>query len=51
MPTSTPTNRDRWLALGLLLAALGLVYLLLIHPWWAVPMRDAGTRIEALQQF
>lgn len=47
---STPTNRDRWLALGLLVAALVLVYLLLVHPWWAVPMRDAGTRIEALQQ-
>lgn len=45
-----PTDRDRWLALGLLLAALGLVYLLLIHPWWTVPMHDAGARIDALQQ-
>lgn len=45
-----PTDRDRWLALGLLAAALGLVYLLLVHPWWTVPMREAGDRIQALQQ-
>ena len=50
MPTPAPTDRDRWLALGLLLAALALVYLLLVHPWWTVPMRDAGARIQTLQQ-
>lgn len=50
MPTPVTTDRDRWLALGLLLAALGLVYLLLIHPWWTLPMRDAGARIQTLQQ-
>lgn len=43
-------GRDRWLALGLLLAALALAYLVLIHPWWTVPMRALGARIEALQQ-
>ena len=31
-------ERDRWLALGLLLAALGIGYLLLVHSWWTVPM-------------
>ncbi len=50
MPTPIPTDRDRWLALALLLAALGLGYLLLVHSWWTVPMREAGERIEALQQ-
>ena len=43
-------DRDRWLALALLVAALGLAYLVLLHPWWTLPMRDLGTRIEALQQ-
>ena len=35
-----PVNaeRDRWLALALLLALLALVYLLLVHPWWTAPM-------------
>ena len=42
--------RDRWLALGLLAAALALAYLLLVHPWWTLPMREAGARIAALQQ-
>ncbi|HDX0883856.1 TPA: general secretion pathway protein GspM, partial [Stenotrophomonas maltophilia] len=27
-------RRDRWLALALLLAVLGLAYLLLVHPWF-----------------
>lgn len=43
-------DRDRWLALGLLLAALLLAYAVLIHPWWTVPMQQAGASIEALQQ-
>lgn len=45
-----PANRDRWLALGLLLAALLLAYAVLIHPWWTVPMQQANASIEALQQ-
>lgn len=45
-----PSRRDRWLAAGLLLVALGLAYAVLIHPWWTVPMRDADARIESLQQ-
>jgi general secretion pathway protein M len=48
MPATT--DRDRWLALGLLLAALALAYLLFVHPWWTVPMQEAGARIAALQQ-
>lgn len=43
-------DRDRWLALGLLLAVLVLAYAVLIHPWWTVPMGAANASIEALQQ-
>lgn len=45
-----PANRDRWLALGLLLAALALAYLILVHPWWTAPMLDVQQRIDTLQQ-
>ena len=45
-----PTDRDRWLALGLLLATLALAYLLLVHPWWTAPMQAEAARIDALQQ-
>lgn len=43
-------DRDRWLALGLFLAALALAYLVLVHPWWTVPMLDAGERLQTLQE-
>lgn len=49
-PVDTFSRRDRWLALGLLVAALALAYAVLVHPWFSVPMREAGERIEALQQ-
>lgn len=45
-----PSQRDRWLAVGLLLLALGLAYAVLVHPWWTVPMQEADARIESLQQ-
>jgi general secretion pathway protein M len=45
-----PAERDRWLALGLLLVALALAYLLLVHPWWTVPLQAENARIESLQQ-
>lgn len=45
-----PSDRDRWIALGLLLAALALAYALLVHPWWTVPMRDVNERIEGLRE-
>jgi len=45
-----PADRDRWLALGLLVAALALAYAVLIHPWWTVPMLAEQQRIEALQE-
>lgn len=44
------TRRDRWLALALLLAALGLAYLLFVHPWWTQPMLDVDARIEAARE-
>ncbi len=47
---SRPADRDRWLALGLLLAALALAYGVLVHPWWTVPMLEVEDRIDALQQ-
>ena len=43
-------DRDRWLALALLLAALGLAYLVLVHPWWTVPMLQAQDRIDDLRE-
>jgi len=43
-------ERDRWLALGLLLAALALAYALLVHPWWTVPMVEVNQRIEGLRE-
>ena len=45
-----PSDRDRWIALGLLLAALALAYGLLVHPWWTVPMVDVNQRIEELRE-
>ncbi|MCC8362553.1 type II secretion system protein M [Lysobacter sp. A6] len=44
------TDRDRWLALGLLVAALVLAYFVLLHPWWTAPMMDAEDRIATLQE-
>src|SRR5690606_23760101 len=43
-------DRERWLALGLLLLALLVGYLVLVHPWWTRPMLELDARIEALQQ-
>ncbi len=43
-------DRDRWLALGLLLAVVAMAYMILIHPWWTVPMKAAQAEVEALQQ-
>lgn len=42
-------ERDRWLALGLLLAAVALCYVLIVHPLFTVPMRAADARIAELQ--
>ena len=43
------TERDRWLALALLLVALLLGYLVLVHPWWTVPMQDVNARVAELR--
>ncbi len=45
-----PTRRERWLALGLLLAVIGLFYLLLVHPLWTQPMREVAAQISGLQE-
>ncbi|MGN6224455.1 type II secretion system protein GspM [Pseudoxanthomonas sp.] len=44
------TDRDRWLALGLLAAVLLLGYLVLVHPWWTQPMLEVNERIQALRE-
>ena len=43
-------DRDRWLALAILAGVLALGYLVLVHPWWTVPMRETGERIAGLQE-
>lgn len=43
-------DRERWLALGLLVAALGIAYAVLIHPWWTVPMMEADDTLHGLQE-
>ncbi|RNF84319.1 type II secretion system protein GspM [Montanilutibacter psychrotolerans] len=50
MATLPFADRDRWLALGLLLAALGVAYALLVHPWWSVPMLEVNGRIDTLRE-
>lgn len=45
-----PADRDRWLAMALLIAALGLAYLLLVHPWWTGPMVQVQDRIDLLRE-
>ena len=44
------SNRDRWLALGLLLGALLAAYVVLVHPWWTVPMQETNTQIDAARE-
>ena len=44
------SDRDRWLALALLLAVLAVAYAVLVHPWWTVPMLQANEQVESLQQ-
>lgn len=43
-------ERDRWLALALLLGVLALVYALLLHPLWVQPMQEVQSRIEGLRE-
>ncbi|MDO5505311.1 MAG: type II secretion system protein GspM [Pseudoxanthomonas suwonensis] len=45
-----PTARERWLALGLLLGLLALLWLSLVHPLWVRPLLEQSRRIDALQQ-
>lgn len=47
--TPPVTERERWLALGLLVTVLLLAYAVLVHPWWTMPIRAENARIEQLQ--
>lgn len=49
MSTDNP-RRDRWLALGLLGVVVLLAYLVLVHPWWTVPLLEVNQRIADAQQ-
>jgi len=44
MALATP-DRDRWLALVLLLAAIALAYLVLVHPVWTAPMLEVNREL------
>lgn len=50
MPRPNADRRDRWLALGVLLGVLLLVWLLALEPWWGAPLREVDARIATLQQ-
>ena len=43
-------GQDRWVALALLLAVLGLAYAVLVHPSWTQPMQEVGERIDGLRE-
>lgn len=45
-----PTRRDRWLALGLLLAVILVAYLLLVHPWLTRPLLAIHADIATVQE-
>lgn len=47
---ATSPDRDRWLALGVLAALLAVAYLVLVHPWFTVPMLQVESRIDELRQ-
>jgi general secretion pathway protein M len=46
----TAADRDRWLALGLLLGVLVVAYFVLVHPWWTAPMLEQNDRIHDLRE-
>lgn len=50
MTAAVPSARDRWAALGLLLAAFALIYFVTVHPWWTVPMQELQARIDDLKE-
>lgn len=42
-------DRDRWVALALLLLALVLAYLVTVHWWWTVPQQQLRTELQDLR--
>lgn len=49
MSAVSSTARDRWLALALLLAVLGLLWLLLLRPMFGQPLQQANAELADLQ--
>lgn len=47
---SARTRSERWLALGLLLAVLCLVYLVGLHWWWTAPHMALNGRVAELRE-
>jgi general secretion pathway protein M len=47
---TTEARRDRWLALALLGAVALLAYLVLVHPWWMVPMLEVNADISSARE-
>lgn len=47
---ATAAERERWWALGLLLALLAALYLLLVHPWFTQPLLALGEEVSALRE-
>jgi len=39
-------ERDRWLALVLLLGAMAISYLVLVHPWWTAPLLQVDRELQ-----
>ena len=50
MSSGNPSRRDRWLALGLLGVVMLLAYLVLVHPWWTLPMLEVNHGIADARQ-
>ncbi|KAB7765498.1 type II secretion system protein GspM [Xanthomonas maliensis] len=48
MPSSV--KRDRWAALGLLLLAIGVGYLVLVHPWFTQPLLAIQDELTSLRE-
>lgn len=45
-----PTRRERWAALGILLLCMALAYVLLVHPWFTVPLLQAQADLDATRE-
>jgi len=47
---ATPTPRERWIALGLLAGVVLVLYFVILHPLWTVPMLELQARVDDLKE-